>query len=110
MFNFLHSSIRNVIKRSFGVLKQKWRILKGISSFSTRAQKHIVLACMALHNFIRDNKLHDKEFDRCNADEDYLLEETSESEEDACLDGENEDTMNTIRSRIADDLFSARRR
>ena len=110
MFNFLHSSLRNVIKRSFGVLKQKWRILKGISSFSTRAQKHIVLACMALHNFIRDNKLHDKEFDRCNADEDYLLEETSESEEDACPDGENEDTMNTIRSRIADDLVSARGR
>ena len=32
MFNFLHSSLRNVIERSFGVLKQKWRILKGISS------------------------------------------------------------------------------
>jgi len=65
---------------------------------------------MALHSFIRDGKLHDLEFDRCDADEDYLLEETSESEEDACPDGENEDTMNTIRSRIADDLFSARRR
>jgi len=75
MFNYLHSSLRNVIERSFGVLKQKWRILKGISSFSTRTQKHIVLACMALHNFIRDSKLHDEEFDRCDADEDYLLEE-----------------------------------
>ena len=63
---------------------------------------------MALHNFIHDSKLHDKEFDRRNADEDYLLEETSESQEESCPDGENEDTMNTIHSRIANDLVSAR--
>lgn len=108
MFSFLHSSLRNIIELSFRVLKQKWCILKGISSFITRSHKHITLACMALHNFIRDSKLHDEEFDRCDADEDYLLEETSESQEDACLDGENEDTMNTIRTRIAYDLVSAR--
>ena len=110
MFNFLHSSLRNVIEQSFGVLKQKWHILKSISSSSTRTQKHIVLACMALHSFIRDGKLHDLEFDRCDADEDSLLEETSESQDDACPDGENEDTMNTIRSRIADALVNARGR
>ena len=62
---------------------------------------------MALYNFIHDT-LHDKEFDRRNADEDYLLEETSESQEESCPDGENEDTMNTIHSRIANDLVSAR--
>ena len=68
MFNFLHSSLRNVIEQSFGVLKQKWHILKSISSSSTCTQKHIVLACMALHNFIRDSKLPDNEFDRCDVD------------------------------------------
>ena len=47
VFNFLHSSLRNVIERAFGVLKQKWRILKSISSFSTRTHNHIILACMA---------------------------------------------------------------
>ena len=52
--------------------------------------------------------MHDEDFDRCDADEDYLLEETSESQEDAYPDGENEDTMNTIRTRIAYDLVSAR--
>ena len=50
MFNFLHSSLRNVIEQSFGVLKQKWRILKGIPSFSTRIQKHIILACIAVRS------------------------------------------------------------
>ena len=62
---------------------------------------------MALHNFIHDT-LHDKEFDRRNADEDYLLEETSESQEESCPDGENEDTINTIRTRIADALVNSR--
>ena len=52
--------------------------------------------------------MHDEDFDRCDADEDYLLEETSELQEDAYPDGENEDTKNTIRSRIADDLVYMR--
>jgi hypothetical protein len=28
VFNRLHSSLRNVIERTFGILKEKWRILK----------------------------------------------------------------------------------
>ena len=112
VFNFLHSSLRNVIERAFGVLKQKWRILKGIPSFPTRTQKHIILAYMALHNFIRDTNLEDKLFDRCDGDEEYLLQHsaTADTQEDDNQDGENEDTMNTIRSRIADTLVSARGR
>lgn len=113
VFNFLHSSLRNVIERAFGVLKQKWRILKAMPSFSPRTQKHIILACMALHNFIRDSKLRDKEFDRCDADEEYLpaaARAAAQTQGDESLEGENEDTMNTIRSRIADALVSARGR
>nr|AYC81222.1 transposase [Oryza sativa Indica Group] len=108
VFNFLHSSLRNVIERSFGVLKQKWRILKGIPSFSPTTQKHIIMACLALHNFVRDSNLRDKEFERCDADEDYLLEDTSDTSDDESEDAENDDTMNTIRTRIADALISAR--
>ncbi|XP_066365210.1 uncharacterized protein [Miscanthus floridulus] len=111
VFNFLHSSLRSIIERSFGVLKQKWRILKGMPSFSPRTQKHIITACLALHNFIRDNNLCDKEFKRCDADEDYLVEHTSgtkQTQGDGSEDVENEDTMNTIRTRIADALVSPR--
>ena len=110
MFNFLHSSLRNVIERSFGVLKEKWRILKGMPSFSPRTQKHIIMACLALHNFIRDSNLRDKEFERCDADEEYLVQHTSgttQTQGDEGEDVENEDTMNTIRTRIADALVSA---
>jgi hypothetical protein len=69
--DFLYSSIQNVIERSFGVLKQKGRILKSMPSFSPRTQKYIIMACFALHNFIRDSNLRDKEFERCDADEQY---------------------------------------
>jgi hypothetical protein len=112
MFNFLHSSLRNVIERAFGVLKQKWRILKGIPSFPTRTQKHIIIACMVLHNFIRDSNSEDRLFDRCDADEEYLLQQsfTSQAQADDNPEGENENTMNTIRNKIADALSNARGR
>jgi hypothetical protein len=81
MFNFLHSSLRNIIERSFGVFKQKWRILKGIPSFDPCTQKHIIMACLALHNFIHDSKLSDKEFDRCDANEGYLVPDMTAEED-----------------------------
>jgi hypothetical protein len=62
-----------------------------------------------LHNFIREGKLEDKEFDRCDADEDYLLQETyamSETQGDDHPNDENEDNMNTICSRIVDALIT----
>ena len=111
IFNFLHSSLRNVIERAFGVLKQKWRILKDMPSFPVRTQKHIILACMALHNFIRDSQLRDEEFNKCDEDEDYMPEAaqtTTPPQGDDVPEEENEVTMNTIRDRIANALFIAR--
>nr|XP_045089407.1 uncharacterized protein LOC123497194 [Aegilops tauschii subsp. strangulata] len=106
LFNFSHSSLRNVVERAFGVLKQKWRILKGVPSFSPRTQKHIIIACMALHNFIHDSKLSDKVFDKCDADDEYvppvLRKEVAPTQADPVEEEENEDSMNNIRSRIAD--------
>ena len=63
VFNYAHSSLRNVIERSFGVLKMKWRILLSLPSFSLEKQSKIIIACMTLHNFIRDSALHDRDFD-----------------------------------------------
>jgi hypothetical protein len=63
VFNYAHSSLKIVIDRSFGVLKMKWRILLSLPSFSPRKQSKIIITCMALHNFIRDNTIHDHDFD-----------------------------------------------
>ena len=71
-FNYAHSAMRNSIERNFGILKGKWRALKNLPRFKPRRQKKIIVACMALHNYIRDTKLRDKEFDRCDADENYM--------------------------------------
>jgi hypothetical protein len=114
MFNYLHSSLRNVIERAFGVLKQKWRILKSMPSFSTRTQAHIIMACMALHNFIRDSALQDDAFDKCDEDENYMPRDEDDTEEpevaqlevDEILEEENEVTMNTVRDNIANALIS----
>ena len=71
VFNHAHSSLRNVIERSFGVLKMKWRILLALPSYKMKIQTKIIIACMALHNFIRDSALRDELFERCDLDEDY---------------------------------------
>ncbi|XP_047060901.1 uncharacterized protein LOC124667687 [Lolium rigidum] len=111
IFNFFHSSLRNVIERAFGVLKKKWRILKAMPSFSTRTQKHIILACIALHNFIRDSKLRDQEFDKCDEDEDYLpgaARASPQTQGDDEPEVNNKESMNDVRSRIVDALLIAR--
>jgi hypothetical protein len=111
IFNFLHSSLRNVIERAFGVLKQKWRILKAMPSFSARRQAQIIMACFVLHNFIRESQLRDKKFERCDVDDEYMpgasnnkgvTEDVDEEE------GGNEVTKNTIHDRIATALANAR--
>ena len=74
--------------------------------FLTSAQKHIIIACMALHNFIRDSKLRDKVFDKCDADDEYvppvLRREVAPTQTDPVEEEENEESMNNIRTRIAD--------
>jgi hypothetical protein len=82
-------------------------------SFSPRTQKHIIIACMILHNFIRDSALRDEEFDKCDEDEEYMpdneddegQEETQPSDDDIPEEA-NEVTMNTIRDNIANALVT----
>ncbi|XP_038722065.1 uncharacterized protein LOC120014218 [Tripterygium wilfordii] len=61
-FNYAHSSLRLVIERTFGVLKNKWRILSTMPPYSFRTQVKIVVACAVLHNFIRLRALADLDF------------------------------------------------
>ena len=80
IFNYAHSSLRNDIERFFGVLKQKWRILNKIPCYPTATQTHIIVACMALHNFIRQIVLSDTDFRRCDRDENYVPKEAYEDQ------------------------------
>jgi hypothetical protein len=74
LFNYAHSSLRNVIERSFRVLKMKWRILLSLLMYPMAKQSQIIMACMALHNFIRESAIADEDFDKCDRDENYVPE------------------------------------
>lgn len=110
IYNHLHSSLRNVIERSFGVLKMKWRILLDLPSYPMRKQTKIIIACMALHNFIRDSAVMDEDFEMCDQDENYIPVEASSSQGSGHDEGLGDETpdMNTFRDSIADALFAMR--
>jgi hypothetical protein len=109
-FNYAHSRMRNSIERNFGILKEKWRMLKKIPSFKPRRQKKIIVACMALHNYIRDTKLRDKEFDRCDADENYMprvARRATRIPHDRAPSSLDTVNMKDVHDRIADAFYQA---
>lgn len=60
---------------------------------------------MALHSFIRDSSLNEKYFNKYDSNDEYLppLLQKKEAPKQA---GENEDTMNNIRTRRVDACFA----
>ena len=71
-FNRVHSSIRNVIERSFGLLKMKWNILYKMPSYPMHTQKMIVVATMVLHNYIREHGGEDPDFARFDREPNFV--------------------------------------
>ncbi|XP_077232157.1 uncharacterized protein LOC143866890 [Tasmannia lanceolata] len=53
LYNQRHSSARNVIERTFGVLKKRFNIINTPPMYSFERQVDIVLACCCVHNHIR---------------------------------------------------------
>nr|XP_027120558.1 putative nuclease HARBI1 [Coffea arabica] len=63
LFNKRHALVRNTIERTFGVLKKRFPIFKGpMQNCLMATQNNIVLACCALHNFMRDHVPNDAYF------------------------------------------------
>lgn len=108
LFNRAHSSLRNVVERALGVLKMKWRILLNLPSFSPQKQSEIIVACMALHNFIQLSGLSDKHFQHCDRNVNYTPREAFYSQPNTGATSGSEDSgiMNVVREQIAAGLFS----
>lgn len=109
-FNFAHSSLRNVVERSFGVLKEKWRMLRSIPSFPLAKQSKIIVACMALHNFIRENDEADEDFARVEMDEEYVDEGHLSDDYSGAFAAyeehdQSDDNMNAFRDQLAHALY-----
>ncbi|XP_027152541.1 putative nuclease HARBI1 [Coffea eugenioides] len=76
LFNTRHSQLRNVIERTFGVLKKRFKWLKGpVDNFYMSTQISIVIACCALHNFLRMHQPEDAHFQRFESQDVHLNEE-----------------------------------
>ncbi|CAO2177825.1 unnamed protein product [Urochloa humidicola] len=103
LFNYAHSSLRNVIERSFGVLKMKWRILRGIPCYPPDTQSKIVLACCALHNFIRLSGYSDRHFDYLDRDVNFVPPQAAADQPPhvPATSRERSTEMNAIRETIA---------
>ncbi|XP_020596664.1 uncharacterized protein LOC110036532 [Phalaenopsis equestris] len=118
LFNKIHSSLRGVIEGSFGVWKKKWVILRDMSTYPFPKQVQIVVATMALHNFIRRHPSRtDAEFAVVNADLIQIPSEafeyhvghtipqlTIDSPEKNTRDGEGASEMAALRDGIADEI------
>ncbi|TVU43576.1 hypothetical protein EJB05_10056 [Eragrostis curvula] len=55
-FNHDHASIRNVVERTFGVIKNRWPILDDIPFYKRCTQSKIIIACCAFNNYLVDRK------------------------------------------------------
>lgn len=64
--NMRMTSFQNIIECVYGVLKARFPVLKMMTSFSLVTQMNIIIACFALHNFIRKEGLGDEFFTQYN--------------------------------------------
>nr|XP_040243870.2 uncharacterized protein LOC120963323 [Aegilops tauschii subsp. strangulata] len=64
LFNLRHAQLRNHIERIIGVVKKRFPVLKCASHYPIESQPDIVIACCALHNFIRNYKGGEQWFDQ----------------------------------------------
>jgi hypothetical protein len=98
-FNYVHSSLRSVIERTFGVWKNMWPILRQMPSYDFNNQMLIVVATAILHNFIRIHDRKDKGFkwDEDNFDNDDDARNNSQEN----IDNIHDEEMKVVRDNIA---------
>ncbi|OAY82550.1 putative nuclease HARBI1, partial [Ananas comosus] len=59
LYNHRHAQLRNVVERTFGILKKRFKILNVTTPFPYKVQCLIVMACCIIHNFIRRHQAND---------------------------------------------------
>jgi hypothetical protein len=102
-FNYVHSSLRSAIERTFGVWKNRWRILRQMPSYDIKDQMLIVVATAILHNFIRIHDRKDKGFkwDKSNSDNLESNDDEIESNSQENIGNIHDEEMKVVRDHIA---------
>ncbi|CAI9264297.1 unnamed protein product [Lactuca saligna] len=114
-FNFYHSSLRNIIERTFGVWKARWTLLRDMHvNYKYEHQVSIVIASMAIHNYIRKTGRFDEAFNRAQQESYIPAHNRTSSEGDE--EGPNTHRMSNdssymaaIRDIVAHDIMEFRR-
>ncbi|XP_021802283.1 uncharacterized protein LOC110746375 [Prunus avium] len=103
LFNYRHSSLRNVIERCFRVLKARFPILKLMPNYPIRKQRRIPVACCTVHNFIRMQSRNDIIFHQYQANDLQVVDEESSevNQEHIHLHEDNANEMSDARDQIA---------
>ncbi|XP_060196833.1 uncharacterized protein LOC132626101 isoform X4 [Lycium barbarum] len=79
-FNHAHAQLRNVIEHAYGVLKARFLILDKMPPYSIDVQRDVVVACFAVHNFIRKERINDELFNQYDSPQLIFDEEEGEQE------------------------------
>nr|GEW97034.1 hypothetical protein [Tanacetum cinerariifolium] len=101
-FNHAHAQLRNVIERSYGVLKARFPILKLMAPFNFLTQRNVVIACFAIHNFIRKFNIEDVLFLECDEDTITNKEEQHEGSGEEETNGSQWGTRKSMIGKLID--------
>ncbi|KAF7152371.1 hypothetical protein RHSIM_Rhsim01G0089000 [Rhododendron simsii] len=118
-FNRAHSSLRSIIERTFGVWKNRFGFLALMPWYDMSTQVDLVLASMAIHNYIRRDRVPDNFFTPISSAYEYAFEDLPDEDpeledrlddRDDIVDEDNVPEMNDVRNDIRRALYRQRRR
>ncbi|XP_065357795.1 putative nuclease HARBI1 [Calliphora vicina] len=94
-FNAKHASARNIVERTIGVLKSRFRCLLGTMRYTPLKTSQIINVCCAIHNICR----------RYNVDCEEVITSTESEENDSQHEGEqSEREMFRVGQRIRENI------
>ncbi|KAF5451604.1 hypothetical protein F2P56_026697 [Juglans regia] len=105
-------SVRNIVERTFSVIKERFTILSNMPPYSVGRQGLIITACCALHNYIRTVTPDDWIFQTWSTMHLPVIElavgDRASSSGHVDLSTEAQNNMSAIRDEIAISMWKAR--
>ncbi|KAJ1687653.1 hypothetical protein LUZ63_019043 [Rhynchospora breviuscula] len=107
LFNYRHAQLRNIVEKTFGVLKSRFKICVLMRKYKFRTQKNVIKACYILHNFIkRQNRLQNVS-DECLFDQ-GIVNDTSRNDQLVGDTGTVNTQVDDLREAIKNILWNSR--